>query len=120
MWTIKKSVIEDALLASQNCSPKEFMCFLGGNKKTQEIIEIVLLPTYNTENSASINFNVMPFDDEICGSLHSHPNGIASPSKADLAFFKRYHLNAIIGITNHSNCINFYNEKGVQINVKID
>jgi len=38
---------------------------------------------------------MMPLDTHVAGSAHSHPNGVLSPSQADLSFFPRtgrYHL----------------------------
>jgi proteasome lid subunit RPN8/RPN11 len=96
MWKIKQNLIEDAFFAANNFLPKEFLCFLGGDEKKQEITEIVILPTYNGETFSSINTNIIPFDKTIIGSLHSHPNGITQPSEADEKFFKNYKINIII------------------------
>jgi len=98
MWKIKQTLIEDAFEAANNFLPKEFMCFLGGDSKTQNIEEIVILPTYNGETFSSVNMNTMPLDQTIIGSLHSHPNGFAMPSNADKHFFKRFKINLILGV----------------------
>ena len=97
MWKIKRSVIQDACEASRNYIPDEFMCFLGGDKKKQTVSEIVMLPTMNSKNSASVDMNAMPIDNTIIGSLHSHPGGPPAPSRADRSFFRRHQINVIIG-----------------------
>jgi proteasome lid subunit RPN8/RPN11 len=58
--------------------------------------ELFLLPgTVSGEESASLFIDMMPLDTHVAGSAHSHPNGVLSPSNADLSFFPRvgrYHL----------------------------
>ena len=118
MWKIKKSLIEDAKFSAINFLPYEFMCFLAGDLKKHIINEIVFLPTTNSKNSASINLNIIPFDNSIIGSMHSHPTGNATPSFADLKFFQKYSINAIIGVNYQNTIINFYNNKGEKITIK--
>jgi proteasome lid subunit RPN8/RPN11 len=119
MWQIKKELLEDIIESSKNYFPKEFMCFLSGDLKKQIIDEFVLLPTENGENFASISLNVIPIDNSILGSIHSHPNGNPYPSQADKKFFKRYQINAIIGLTQDSVKIIFYNKNGEREEVLI-
>ncbi|MFA5931217.1 MAG: Mov34/MPN/PAD-1 family protein [archaeon] len=119
MWKIKKSVLINAISASNNFMPDEFMCFLGGNKKEELIHEIVFLPTHNNETSASINEYTIPFDDSIVGTLHSHPNGSSSPSTTDKKFFRKYSLNAILGYPFFIENISFYNEKGENTQISL-
>ncbi len=122
MWKVKKSLLEDALQASENYLPDEFMCFLGGDKKKQEITEIVLLPTYNSKNSASVNLMNAPIDDTIVGTLHSHPNGYSNSSTADKKFFENYELNIIIGLTKKDDFnanFSFYDNKGNKTTIEL-
>ncbi len=116
MWKIKKNVIDAAFEASNNYLPDEFMCFLGGDKKSQIINEIVLLPTYNGKTFSSINLGTIPIDETIVGSLHSHPNGCSKFSDADKNFFKRFEINIILGV-GKNNEITFYDNKSNKINV---
>jgi proteasome lid subunit RPN8/RPN11 len=95
-YKIKKETLLDAISASKNMYPKEFMCFLSSTKNNNLIDEIVLFPTYNSENSASVNLHDIPIGMNITGSLHSHPSGHIIPSKADLKFFRLYEINIII------------------------
>jgi proteasome lid subunit RPN8/RPN11 len=98
MWHVKNSVIEDLIESSKKVYPKEFLCFLGGDRESEEITEIVFLPTISGETSASINVLSMPFDDTIIGSFHSHPHGSAFPSTADKKFFHKYPINIILSL----------------------
>jgi proteasome lid subunit RPN8/RPN11 len=119
MWTIKKSVLEDLIQASKNYLPDEFLCFLAGNKKAKSISEIILIPTQNGKTFSSINLYNMPIDNDLVGSVHSHPNGFTLPSKADKLFFKRFKINIIIGLNNIRTIISFYDENSQEIKVNI-
>jgi len=119
MWSIKKSVLLNACSAAINFIPDEFMCFLGGNKKTKTIDEIIFMPTENSEHSASVNELNIPFDDTILGSLHSHPFSSNKPSKEDKRFFRKYSVNAILGYPYSIETIGFYNEKGEEIKITL-
>ena len=122
MWTIKKSIIEDCVNSAQNVFPKEFLCFLGGNKKDQTIDEIVFLPSISGESFATINLTNMPNDTSIIGSLHSHPNGVARPSLADKRFFTRYYINIILGVnsnTNQTYSISAFDTKATSLELKL-
>lgn len=103
--------------SSKKYYPDEFMCFLSGDKKIKEITEIVFLPSTSGTNFASILESVIPIDDTILGSVHSHPSGIASPSAADKVFFRRYKLNLIISTS--SNQIGFFDSTGNTIKVEV-
>mgnify|MGYP003974405827 CR=1 FL=1 len=118
MWKIKRNLIEDAFEAANNFLPKEFMCFLSGDNKTQKIKEIVILPTYNGETFSSVDMNTMPLDETIIGSLHSHPNGFAVPSTADKNFFKRFKINLILGVGIQKN-VRFFDNTAKEILIEI-
>ncbi|MBT4870795.1 MAG: hypothetical protein HON47_04425 [Candidatus Diapherotrites archaeon] len=117
MWKLKQTLLEDLFEASNKYYPDEFMCFLSGNKKTKTIEEIVFLPNNSGNNFASIWEGVIPLDDTILGSVHSHPTGRASPSSADKHFFLKYELNLIISLS--ENKIGFFDNTGKQIDVEI-
>ena len=119
MWKIKKTLIEDACMAAQNSLPNEFMCFLGGNKKNQTIIEVIFFPTQTSEDSASVNELNIPFDETIVGSLHSHPFSTARPSQQDKKFFTKYEINLILGYPFKVENTASYNKKGEKINTEL-
>lgn len=118
MWKIKQSLLEDLMESSKNYYPDEFMCFLSGDKKNKRIEEVVFLPNTSGKNYASIWEAVMPIDEDIVGSVHSHPTGRASPSTADKKFFAKYSLNLIISVNERK--IGFFDSKGNPIQVEIN
>jgi proteasome lid subunit RPN8/RPN11 len=117
MWKVKRTLLEDAAAAAQNFFPKEFMCFLGGDKKEELVKEVVFLPTQNSEMSVSVNELNIPFDKTIIGSLHSHPLSYNTPSRQDRRFFQKYEINAIIGFPFTVENTAFYNKKGEKIKI---
>ncbi len=117
MWQIKKTILEDLMVTAHNYLPDEFLCFLGGNKKEQTIEEVVILPTWNGKTSSSINLHSFPMDDTIIGSFHSHPNGVAMPSRADLKFFRRFDINIILSLPIRE--FAFFDKQGQANTIKI-
>ncbi|SDJ79874.1 Proteasome lid subunit RPN8/RPN11, contains Jab1/MPN metalloenzyme (JAMM) motif [Methanoculleus thermophilus] len=77
--------------------PNEFVAVL--RERDGIIQDLDLVPgTVVGEESASFFVDMLPLDIHQAGSAHSHPNGVLSPSSADLRFFPgvgRYHI--IIG-----------------------
>lgn len=77
--------------------PNEFVAVL--RERDGVIQELDLVPgTIVGEESASFFIDMLPLGVHQAGSAHSHPNGVLSPSPADLRFFPkvgRYHI--IIG-----------------------
>ena len=78
----------------RNSHPNEFVALL--RERDGIIEEMNMLPgTTAGKNSASLFFDMMPLDTHLAGSAHSHPNGVLSPSDADVNFFPRsggYHF----------------------------
>jgi proteasome lid subunit RPN8/RPN11 len=114
MWKIKKTLMEDLFYSSKKTLPNEFLCFLAGNKESRIVKEIVMLPSTTGINFASLNPTVIPIDEDIIGSVHSHPGGSAKASNADIKFFQRFSINIII---NH-NGFRVYNSKGKEIEIE--
>lgn len=86
MVKIKESVIESICLASRNVYPNEFISMLGKNKEN-EIFELVMLPAVYGKNFSSIRTDLIPFDKNIIGTIHSHPSKNNNPSQGDLKVF---------------------------------
>ncbi|MDD3858055.1 MAG: Mov34/MPN/PAD-1 family protein [Methanoculleus sp.] len=74
--------------------PDEFVAVL--RERDGVIRDLDLVPgTIVGEESASFFVDMLPLDIHQAGSAHSHPNGVLSPSTADLRFFPtvgRYHI----------------------------
>lgn len=86
---IKRKTLESIAEAARNVFPKEFIALLGKNKKTGIIEELVILPATFGEDFSSIDLHLVPFDESIVGSIHSHPSPNNNPSRGDKAFFKK-------------------------------
>ncbi|KUG19131.1 mov34 family protein [hydrocarbon metagenome] len=74
--------------------PYEFVAVL--QERNNIIEDLNLVPgTISNESSASVLIDMLPLDTHRIGSAHSHPNGVLTPSPADLGFFPRmgrYHI----------------------------
>ena len=74
--------------------PNEFVAVL--RERDGVIRDLDLVPgTVVGEESASFFIDMLPLGIRRAGSAHSHPNGVLSPSPADLRFFPsvgRYHI----------------------------
>lgn len=115
MWKIKKELLEKLCEASKGNYPKEFLCFLSG--KEEQINGIVMLPNTGGEDYVEINTNLIPLDNSIIGTIHSHPKGGNYPSNEDKKFFRKYKINGIINYTNKIENIKFFNEKSKEIKI---
>jgi len=91
---ISTGLLDLLLEMGKDRHPYEFAGLLM--EKEGLLHEIFLLPgTVSSEESASLFLDMMPLDTHVAGSAHSHPNGVLSPSHADLSFFPRagrFHL----------------------------
>ena len=119
MWKLKKSLLEDLCTTAENYLPDEFMCFLAGDKKTETINEIVLLPNYSSSTAVMINELNIPLDDSILGTMHSHPHASNHASSADKKMFKKYKLNLILGYPFTVDNIEFYDGKSNPVKITL-
>ena len=85
---IKKSTLESICEAARNTFPDEFIALIG-SKQFGVIDDLVVLPATYGKNFSSIRIDLVPFDETIVGSVHSHPGRSALPSKADLHVFRK-------------------------------
>ncbi|MEM3030365.1 MAG: Mov34/MPN/PAD-1 family protein [Candidatus Micrarchaeia archaeon] len=86
---VKRSAFEFALGAARRTYPNEFIGLLRKNKQGV-VTEILVIPlSIYGHDFSSIDFTMVPAFSHACGSIHSHPDGPARPSPADLAFFAR-------------------------------
>lgn len=91
---IRLALLDLLLELGRESHPREFAGVL--REEGGIISEFTLLPgTVTGSGSATLFLDMMPLDTHVAGSVHSHPNGVLSPSQADLSFFPRtgrYHL----------------------------
>jgi proteasome lid subunit RPN8/RPN11 len=93
-WFIYKDVLESIMEFSKSFYPNEFSGMLFSRNNIIE--EIYIIPqTKSNQNSAVIRLDFVPLSLSINGSVHSHPSGDGSPSRADLSFFQTKEINII-------------------------
>ncbi|HIH09300.1 MAG TPA: peptidase [Candidatus Diapherotrites archaeon] len=88
MYKIRQGVVESIIIASRNVHPLEFISMLGGRDRVIE--ELVVVPAHFGESHSSYRLDLVPFDEQIIGTVHSHPSVYNHPSNADLDSFERF------------------------------
>ncbi|SDK67555.1 MULTISPECIES: Mov34/MPN/PAD-1 family protein [Natronorubrum] len=103
---IAEETLEFAIESSEASHPNEYMGFLRGTEAERlgldsdglVITDILVVPgTESNSVSATVKTSQIPNDVKALGSVHSHPNGVISPSAADLETFGRGSVHIIIG-----------------------
>lgn len=106
--------------ACRNTHPEEFIGLLRKNK--QGVVNVVLIIPMSEfgEGFSSVNFNMLPLGANYCGSVHSHPNGYAVPSKQDRLFFSKMGgLHLIMGAPYDVRSAKSYDDSGKRIGLEI-
>jgi len=86
---VRRGVLELAREAARDSFPQEFGALL--RVKGDTITELVLLPgTIQGDAHAIFQFQMMPVDRTLNGTLHSHPDPHPYPSDADFACSRRW------------------------------
>lgn len=91
---IKKHIADLICEYARNNHPKEFGAML--RIKNGVIVDLLFYPKSISGNSHMLIYDwEIPVGLDYDGTVHSHPSGGGTPSKADLEFFarhKRYHI----------------------------
>jgi len=118
MFKIKKEVIESIIIAAKNVYPDEFFSMLGGTNTLIE--ELVIIPATYGKNFSSFRADLIPFDNKIIGTIHSHPSIYNHPSKADVDAFRKFgKIHIIISYPYDLNTIKAFDNKGNQEQLKV-
>ena len=118
MYRIKQVVLESIILAAKNVYPNEFFSMLGGKNRT--IKELVVVPATYGKDFSSYRLDLVPFDREIIGTIHSHPSIYNHPSNADLdSFGKSGEVHLIISYPYDFNTIKAFDNKGRKISLQV-
>lgn len=120
MFFIKENVLLAFLEAAKNTFPDEFLGFLGGNSGTKTVEELVILPASFGKTFSSVQTHLIPIDNSIIGTCHSHPSGAAWPSNADKRTFSatgKIHLIAAFPFMLEN--VMAFDQAGKNIKVKI-
>ncbi|MFH1107564.1 MAG: Mov34/MPN/PAD-1 family protein [Candidatus Micrarchaeota archaeon] len=86
MVKIRSAALESALLACRNVHPYEFIGLFRENAGVLEELIVAPLAEYGRAHSSFSDLH-LPTDPSLAASIHSHPNGVLLPSRADLKFF---------------------------------
>jgi len=120
MLTITDAAFDFIAQACRNTYPEEFIGLLRKNEKG--IVDIVLVIPLSEfgHGFSSINFNMLPLNADYCGSVHSHPNGYAVPSKQDKLFFSKIGgVHLIMGAPYDVRSAKAYDDGGKQTELRI-
>lgn len=89
---IRKNAILSALAGAKAAYPNEFVCLLRGKKADGDlVIEDTLIPPglMTSETMTSFSDWMLPYIEGLIGTFHSHPGGIARPSRQDRQLFSQ-------------------------------
>jgi len=86
---IRRELLDYLLELARDFYPNEFAGFLREKDGVFEEVLIAPDPHFGT-GSAFFNTWMLPVDDTIKGTVHSHPGPYPWPSKADLHFFSKF------------------------------
>ncbi len=115
---IAKDTLKFILEVCKSSAPKEFAGMLSAEGGV--ITDVVIIPgTESSDENAVMQLFMLPNIPTI-GSVHSHPRGDATPSKADLEFFERkgeYHI--IVATPYDFKSWRCYNNKGESIKLEV-
>ena len=118
MYSIKPGALESILLACRNVHPDEFFSMLGGKGKV--IDELVLVQAEFGDGFSSWRQDLVPFDKTIIGTVHSHPNGNAMPSRTDIRSFRGLgEIHLIAGYPYTLNNLNAFDNTGKITGIKV-
>ncbi|MBS3061204.1 MAG: Mov34/MPN/PAD-1 family protein [Candidatus Diapherotrites archaeon] len=119
-WKIKHTVVHAILESAKHTYPDEFIALLGGNNKEQTITELVILPAIFGSEHAELRTDLLPFNANTVGSIHSHPGYSNRPSPEDLDTFAELgpiHLIVCEPFTEHNMAA--YDQNGRKIQLQI-
>ena len=103
---IAADTLQFALDAAEDTHPDEYMGLLRGedardlglDRAGTVITDVLVIPgTKASPRAATFQSSLVPNDLRSLGSVHSHPNGVLSPSETDVASFGRGRVHLILG-----------------------
>lgn len=120
MFSVKTQAIEAFLEAARNTFPNEFIGMLAGNKKTKTVEELVVVPAIFGETFSQVYFHMLPLDESIIGTCHSHPSFSNRPSPQDVHTFSKTGMIHFIACRPYSmESVRAFDQRGKEIPVKI-
>ena len=86
---IRRELLEYLLELARDFYPNEFAGFLRERDGVFEEVLIAPNPHFGS-SSAFFDTWMLPYDESIKGTVHSHPGPSPWPSQADLSFFSKF------------------------------
>ncbi|NJE84543.1 metalloprotease [Thermococcus sp. CX2] len=116
---IRRELLEYLLELAREFYPNEFAGFLRERDGIFE--EVLIAPAgHFGRNSAFFNTWMLPYDETIKGTVHSHPSPNPWPSQADLEFFSKFggvHLIIAYPFTEES--VRAYKNDGTRLRLEV-
>jgi len=116
---IRRELLEYLLELAKNAYPNEFAGFL---REKDGIFEEVLIAPNPHTGPRSIFFDtwMLPYDETIKGTVHSHPSPALWPSEADLEFFSKFGgVHIIIAWPFTADNVRAYSSDGREIRIEV-
>ncbi|MCD6373130.1 MAG: Mov34/MPN/PAD-1 family protein [Thermococcus sp.] len=112
---IRRELLDYLLQLARDFYPNEFAGFLRERDGVFE--EVLMAPDpHFGRSSAFFNTWMLPMDDSIKGTVHSHPGPSTWPSRADLHFFSKFGgVHLIIAYPFDENSVRAYLSDGTPI-----
>lgn len=86
---IRGELLDYLLELARSFHPNEFAGFLRERKGVIEEVLLAPAPHFG-RTSAFFNTWMLPLDESIVGTVHSHPDPVPRPSSQDLWFFSKF------------------------------
>ena len=116
---IRRELLEYLLQLARDFHPNEFAGFLRERSGIFEEVLIAPNPHFGT-TSAFFDPWMLPYDESIKGTVHSHPSPSPWPSQADLHFFSKFGgVHLIIAYPYTENDVRAYLSNGERIKIEI-
>jgi len=116
---IRRELLEYLLELAKNAYPNEFAGFL---RERDGIFEEVLIAPNLHAGPRSVFFDtwMLPYDETIKGTVHSHPSPNPWPSEADLGFFSKFGgVHIIIAWPFTEDDVRAYTSDGWEIEIEV-
>ncbi|ASJ14191.1 Mov34/MPN/PAD-1 family protein [Thermococcus radiotolerans] len=116
---IRRELLEYLLELARDFYPNEFAGFLRERDGVFEEVLIAPNPHFGS-SSAFFDTWMLPYDESIKGTVHSHPGPSPWPSQADLNFFSKFGgVHMIIAYPFTEDSVRAYRSDGSRLGIEV-